>query len=122
MVASLNYLTMYLFAARCVRLTPPASAFAAFLFAFASPRLVRFYEMEYEVPIEAGKEAFSRVRDYVERSGLLASASGRSSGSKSATLTPLVPASIPRSSEALTSSTGPSATTTALRVRRPPRT
>jgi hypothetical protein len=39
-VASLNYLTMYLFAVRCVRLTRPAAAFAAFLFAFASPRLV----------------------------------------------------------------------------------
>ncbi len=40
---------------------------------FASPRLVRFYEMEYEVPIEAGKEAFSRVREYAQRSGLMLS-------------------------------------------------
>jgi L-gulonolactone oxidase len=40
---------------------------------FASPRLVRFYEMEYAVPIEAGKEAFTRVRDYVNRSGLMLS-------------------------------------------------
>lgn len=37
---------------------------------FASPRLVRFYEMEYAVPIEYGKEAFNRVRDYVKTSGL----------------------------------------------------
>ncbi|TMB97081.1 MAG: FAD-binding protein [Chloroflexi bacterium] len=38
---------------------------------FASPRLIRFYEMEYEIPIDAGKEAFTRVRDYVQRSGIL---------------------------------------------------
>jgi L-gulonolactone oxidase len=37
---------------------------------FTSPRLVRFYEMEYEVPLEAAKEAFTRVRDYVNRSGM----------------------------------------------------
>lgn len=37
---------------------------------FASPRLVRFYEMEYAIPIEYAKEAFNRVRDYVKTSGL----------------------------------------------------
>lgn len=37
---------------------------------FASPRLVRFYEMEYAIPIEYAKEAFNRVREYVKRSGL----------------------------------------------------
>ena len=40
---------------------------------FASPRMVRFYEMEYEVPIEAAKEAFGRVRKYVEDSGIMLS-------------------------------------------------
>ncbi len=38
---------------------------------FASPRLVRFYEMEYEIPIEAAVEAVNRVRDYVKQSGLM---------------------------------------------------
>jgi L-gulonolactone oxidase len=37
---------------------------------FASPRLVRFYEMEYAIPIQYAKEAFNRVRDYVKQSGL----------------------------------------------------
>jgi L-gulono-1,4-lactone dehydrogenase len=37
---------------------------------FTSPRTVRFYEMEYAVPREAGPEALNRVRDYVARSGL----------------------------------------------------
>jgi L-gulonolactone oxidase len=37
---------------------------------FASPRMVRFHEMEYAVPREACAEALNRVRDYVERSGL----------------------------------------------------
>jgi len=37
---------------------------------FASPRLVRFYEMEYAIPIEYAKEAFNRIRNYVEESGL----------------------------------------------------
>ncbi len=37
---------------------------------FASPRLVKFYEMEYGIPIEALPEAFARVRDYVEGLGL----------------------------------------------------
>ncbi len=37
---------------------------------FASPRLVKFYEMEYGIPIEALPEAFTRVREYVERLAL----------------------------------------------------
>ncbi|MFP3907454.1 MAG: D-arabinono-1,4-lactone oxidase [Acidimicrobiales bacterium] len=37
---------------------------------FTSPRLVRFYEMEYAVPREAGPEALNRVRELVRRSGL----------------------------------------------------
>src|SRR5207244_8637669 len=45
-LASLNYLTMVLFAARCVRLTRPASALAAFLFAFASPRLMQISHLQ----------------------------------------------------------------------------
>jgi len=40
---------------------------------FASPRLVRFYEMEYEIPIEAAKEAFGRVRRYIQDSGIMLS-------------------------------------------------
>jgi L-gulonolactone oxidase len=40
---------------------------------FASPRTVRFYEMEYEIPIEAVKEAFGRVRKYIEDSGIMLS-------------------------------------------------
>ncbi len=40
---------------------------------FASPRLVRFYEMEYAIPVEAAVEAFNRVRAYVKRSGLMLS-------------------------------------------------
>ncbi|MEZ5342976.1 MAG: D-arabinono-1,4-lactone oxidase [Acidimicrobiales bacterium] len=32
---------------------------------FASPRRVKFYEMEYGIPVEALPEAFGRVRDYV---------------------------------------------------------
>ena len=40
---------------------------------FATPRLVRFYEMEYAVPREAAIEAFDRLRAFVERSGLLIS-------------------------------------------------
>jgi L-gulonolactone oxidase len=38
---------------------------------FASPRLVRFYEMEYAIPREACAEALNRVRRFVEDSGLL---------------------------------------------------
>jgi FAD-linked oxidoreductase len=38
---------------------------------FSSPRLVRFYEMEYGVPLEAGIEAFNRVRGYLKQSGLI---------------------------------------------------
>lgn len=40
---------------------------------FCTPRLVRFYEMEYAVPFEAAKEAFNRVRDFVKRSGMVLS-------------------------------------------------
>jgi L-gulonolactone oxidase len=40
---------------------------------FCSPRKVKFYEMEYEIPFEATKEAFNRVRDYIKRSGLILS-------------------------------------------------
>lgn len=38
---------------------------------FASPRFVRFYEMEYAVPVEAGVEAFNRVRALIKESGLI---------------------------------------------------
>ena len=37
---------------------------------FASPRLVRFYEMEYAIPRAAAAEALNRVRELVDRSGL----------------------------------------------------
>jgi FAD-linked oxidoreductase len=37
---------------------------------FASPRLVRFYEMEYSIPAEACTEALNRVRKFVDESGL----------------------------------------------------
>jgi len=40
---------------------------------FASPRLVRFYEMEYEIPREACAEALTRVRAFVKESGLMLS-------------------------------------------------
>jgi L-gulonolactone oxidase len=40
---------------------------------FASPRLVRFYEMEYAVPRQACAEVLNRVRGFVEDSGLLLS-------------------------------------------------
>ncbi len=40
---------------------------------FASPRYVRFSEMEYAVPRGAGAEAVRAVRDWVERSGSLIS-------------------------------------------------
>jgi len=36
---------------------------------FASPRLVRFYEMEYAIPREALIEAFGRLRTLVDRQG-----------------------------------------------------
>jgi len=45
-LASLNYLTMYLFAARCLRFTLPIAGFGAFLFAFASPRLVHISHLQ----------------------------------------------------------------------------
>jgi L-gulonolactone oxidase len=37
---------------------------------FASPRLVRFYEMEYAIPREAAVEALNRVRTFIKDSGL----------------------------------------------------
>jgi FAD-linked oxidoreductase len=37
---------------------------------FASPRLVRFYEMEYAIPREHLVEAFGRVRELVRRQGV----------------------------------------------------
>ncbi len=37
---------------------------------FASPRWVRFYEMEYAIPAEACAEALNRVRAFVKQSGL----------------------------------------------------
>jgi L-gulono-1,4-lactone dehydrogenase len=38
---------------------------------FASPRLVKFYEMEYSIPAAACSEALQRVRDFVASTGLL---------------------------------------------------
>jgi L-gulonolactone oxidase len=40
---------------------------------FASPRMVRFYEMEYAIPAEACVEALNRVRAFVKQSGLMIS-------------------------------------------------
>ena len=40
---------------------------------FASPRLTKFYEMEYAVPREHGADAVRAVRDYVKSSGLFIS-------------------------------------------------
>jgi L-gulonolactone oxidase len=40
---------------------------------FTNPRLVRFYEMEYELPREACAEALNRVRAFVQDEGLLLS-------------------------------------------------
>lgn len=40
---------------------------------FCTPRMVKFYEMEYSIPFEAAVEAFNRVRDYIRRSGLILS-------------------------------------------------
>ncbi len=37
---------------------------------FASPRHVRFYEMEYGIPIEALPEAFGRVREFISTLGM----------------------------------------------------
>lgn len=36
---------------------------------FSSPRWVKFYEMEYSVPIEAGAECLQRVRSLIDDSG-----------------------------------------------------
>jgi L-gulono-1,4-lactone dehydrogenase len=38
---------------------------------FASERLVKFYEMEYSIPIAAAAEALNRVRAFVKESGLV---------------------------------------------------
>ena len=38
---------------------------------FASPRLIRFYEMEYSIPIEAAVEAVNHVRAFIKQSGLM---------------------------------------------------
>jgi FAD-linked oxidoreductase len=38
---------------------------------FSTPRLIRFYEMEYAVPLENGIEAFNRVRRFLKESGLI---------------------------------------------------
>jgi L-gulonolactone oxidase len=38
---------------------------------FASPRMVRFYEMEYGIPAKDGVEAFNRVRTFLRQSGLV---------------------------------------------------
>jgi L-gulonolactone oxidase len=40
---------------------------------FASPRMVRFYEMEYAIPAVHAAEALNRVREFVRRSGLMIS-------------------------------------------------
>jgi L-gulono-1,4-lactone dehydrogenase len=40
---------------------------------FVSPRLVKFVEMEYSIPFEACAEALNRIRDFIEREGLLIS-------------------------------------------------
>ena len=37
---------------------------------FASPRLIKFYEMEYSIPAENLIEALNRVRDFVHKSGM----------------------------------------------------
>jgi L-gulonolactone oxidase len=37
---------------------------------FASPRLVHFYEMEYSIPRAAAVEALTRVRSFIDSSGL----------------------------------------------------
>jgi L-gulonolactone oxidase len=38
---------------------------------FSTPRMIRFYEMEYAVPLENGIEAFNRVRGFLKQSGLI---------------------------------------------------
>jgi len=38
---------------------------------FSTPRMVRFYEMEYGIPFEAATEAFNRVRTFLKQSGLV---------------------------------------------------
>jgi L-gulonolactone oxidase len=42
---------------------------------FCTPRMVRFYEMEYAIPFEAAREAFNRVRDYITSSSAFPSKS-----------------------------------------------
>ena len=48
-LVTLNYLSLSLFATRCLRFPPGAAAFAAFLFAFASPRLVHMVHLQLHV-------------------------------------------------------------------------
>lgn len=48
-LVTLNYLGLYLFAVRCLRFPPGAAAFAAFLFAFASPRLVHMVHLQLHI-------------------------------------------------------------------------
>ena len=38
---------------------------------FSTPRMVRFYEMEYGIPAEAAIDAFNRVRAFLKQSGLV---------------------------------------------------
>ena len=49
MLVTLNYLSFYLLAARCLRLPSLPAAFGAFLFAFASPRLVHMVHLQLHV-------------------------------------------------------------------------
>jgi hypothetical protein len=46
LLVTLNYLTFYLLETRCLRFPPAAAAFGAFLFAFASPRLVHMAHLQ----------------------------------------------------------------------------
>jgi hypothetical protein len=48
-LVTLNYLSFYLLAARCLHLPPLPAALAAFLFAFASPRLVHMVHLQLNV-------------------------------------------------------------------------
>src|SRR5262249_28767940 len=46
LLASLNYWSFYLFQTRCLRFPPAAAGLGAFLFAFASPRLVQVSHLQ----------------------------------------------------------------------------
>jgi hypothetical protein len=48
-LVTLNYFSFYLLATRCLRLPPVSAAFAAFLFAFASPRLVHMVHLQLHI-------------------------------------------------------------------------